>query len=714
MGQQPSPVQLGSQLAGQANQKYGTKESINTNLVIPLTSDTPMQTLDGSKSFSARLVCSGQSEILRVFIQPGGTGDLQSVIISQDLNFDGNFDYSYQLPVRVSGICTNGFISCDAGTWTNCRSYKWVSNAEGKVSAAETIITNLGGCYCINSSCGSNLVWNNLGIVLKTLGGGIVSALQTGNMRYVVSDIKIDGSLAKYYGQDTRNCSSIGGDVNEYRNYYQNPSALTGAVETTVSAQRSDPNSLYNLMFNVYQKMPSDDIKNCSIINSYIVKLNNNGDCVTEEYHQDTCSALREDPECKLRDEKIDGVTIFNNFVATGLRPIGECRTLEQVYNASCSYSCPAGVALPCTGDPPTCSDGNSTYNCQAIQPITSYGGSLTFRPICNIPYQYNGIDYYYEAIVKVIGQGNRLLFSYCDGSGIFGQIEYLPGIEVWGQAFLKWDGNNITSTGPGIDETGKQYTSALVFSPNLAFPVIGGKIYFKGISVNANGNCPADLMTVTVSNNSNWDFSGCVVCTGYGCGYGSGSATFIPNVCPLPGGSECRGNPSYCDKLCVARVCPTFWKSERTYVCKNTNPDFNNITERVKSIKRSSSLSGGNLYYRDYIDGSYIDKNISLMNSYIPSSSSTCVMACKTKKVFQNTEANIVTTRANYQSDISSYEYGYKTCVDNVCPLEEGETIVKNCQCISDFSEALLIMQTLRLGGSDTICSSGQMRSLR
>ncbi len=76
-------------------------------------------------------------------------------------------------------------------------------------------------------------------------------------------------------------------------------------------------------------------------------------------------------------------------------------------------------------------------------------------------------------------------------------------------------------------------------------------------------------------------------------------------------------------------------------------------------------------------------------------------------------TETNVTTTKAGFHTNSQSYEFYYKACEGSVCPLVEGEDLVKDCQCINEFADASVIMQTLRLGGRDFICSSGTKSAL-
>ncbi|MFH1672353.1 MAG: conjugal transfer protein TraN [Pseudomonadota bacterium] len=54
----------------------------------------------------------------------------------------------------------------------------------------------------------------------------------------------------------------------------------------------------------------------------------------------------------------------------------------------------------------------------------------------------------------------------------------------------------------------------------------------------------------------------------------------------------------------------------------------------------------------------------------------------------------------------MSSYVDLYRKCEKNVCPVEDGETIVENCACLNDFPEAASLMQTLDNAAEDLTCN--------
>jgi len=237
---------------------YGSQEGSNTNISIPMTNTgTQLRSVDGNTSFSANLTSPSSAAFLHVMIQPSGTGDLQQVMISQDLDMDGNMDYTYTVPRPVSGLCANGYYSCSPGSWTGCSTYRWVSDASGRVSDTSTSVVDLGGCYCINSSCGSQLPWNNTDIILKDIGGGIVAAVQSANIGFTVTNVSLGTVTIDYYGRMTGNAATQNAAQTQTlpspitsQNYYLNVGNMSNDLTNITIAQSSDPTSLYYMMMN--------------------------------------------------------------------------------------------------------------------------------------------------------------------------------------------------------------------------------------------------------------------------------------------------------------------------------------------------------------------------------------------------------------------------------------------------------------------------------
>jgi len=693
-------AEAGSSLGFEALAKFGTIYGFNEYIIKPLMSgSTPMSTLDNSQQFNASLLCPNSQVLAQMLIQPGSTGDLNTLIISQDLNFDGSLDYTYSAPMPVSGICSNGIISCDPGTWFNCRAYRWTADEDSQVFLEETMNTNLGGCYCINTSCGSNLALSNVELVLKTLGGGATSAVRKVNTRYVVSGMDVEGMMATYYGQNAGQCQtvSIGGATN-YESFFYNPATMESAANAEIASQSADPDSLYNIMDGILTNR-SADIVPCTINRSSIMTWDSEGNCVVQDSIIDGCALVAEDPECTLKEEMIDGVTTVHNFMFTGLSPMESCIELTNTASASCNYGCPSEPDKPCfdsgAGVPLCTLSSGATETCTLITPIVAGGGGGS-----------QGCGAYVAGQTLHVGCGAYLTFA--------------EGIEVWGGGSVN-AGAGLCFYGsgyaPGVDPaTGRAYDSYIDIRSNPWYPQVG-LIYFKGAVVSGSNSFFSSAYAGAVSIYVHGNYQGWDMATAANCCGGAEQNYIQFYHCPLPGGSACMGIPPYCSKTCSDIVCREWWHKERTYVCSNTAYDFSDIRNRADSIKSTTTDNTTSFYYRDYRkqdDGTwaYEDNLYDTSGVYRPTVSN-CTAACKTITPKEGTDTTMVDVRTDFLVNPSMYDVHYRNCTAASCPLSVGEVILKDCQCIEEFMEAAIIMQILHMAGKDFICSSGTKQSM-
>ena len=83
----------------------------------------------------------------------------------------------------------------------------------------------------------------------------------------------------------------------------------------------------------------------------------------------------------------------------------------------------------------------------------------------------------------------------------------------------------------------------------------------------------------------------------------------------------------------------------------------------------------------------------------------------CKTRAPKANADAAPDGVVGARQTNPTGFDTFYHVCrADNVCPAGPGETIVSPCGCLDDFPEAVVMMQTVRLGGADMVCT-GEVR---
>ncbi|MDF1556162.1 MAG: hypothetical protein P1P84_24035 [Deferrisomatales bacterium] len=235
---------------GQVHSAFGQKEALRQSATLPLTSTgTPMETLDRGTSFTTQLSAPTSEAYLTVLAQPAGTGDLQGVQLSQDTDWDGAADFTFTVPFWVSGVCANGVIGCQPGTWSSCRFHEWVADASGRVGLREGSASSLGGCYCVNNDCGSNLVWTNLALVLKDLGGGAVGAAQAARPDFSVSEVRVEPPTITYYGQQVGSAAPGPATAVTQQRYYRDAPALEADAQAEFLTQSGDPESLYTLTY---------------------------------------------------------------------------------------------------------------------------------------------------------------------------------------------------------------------------------------------------------------------------------------------------------------------------------------------------------------------------------------------------------------------------------------------------------------------------------
>ncbi len=355
--------------------EIGSPDQINNRLANPLTSDgaglstfgpvtvPPVSpgicpdgyNYDGSvpvcrkQSFNAQIRGAPSSEnFLEVTIGAGPTHDLTSLVIQQDLDFDGVFDATYISPWIASGVCANGIISCNAGTWDNCSYFTWTANISEISLTSVPQISNLAGCYCINTSCGSDLVPTNMEQILKDLGAGIMGTLQDTDPHLTVTKVENTAPFIKFYGQRSSSAGSsysseglflyYGGTTTPEHYYNPTGSPLVGDGANEASVQAADKNSLYSLLLGTRdQIVDTQEIRSCVKTRNITIDDSDTPQLNT----MDTCTVL-DITDCSIYKETIcdyknkDCVDTIENFDPTGYMLFN-----SQVYMTS-----------PVTGDP--------------------------------------------------------------------------------------------------------------------------------------------------------------------------------------------------------------------------------------------------------------------------------------------------------------------------------------------------------------------------
>ncbi|MCI4435628.1 MAG: hypothetical protein JHC33_02285 [Ignisphaera sp.] len=263
---------------GAADQTKGVLTSGQRDkLYAPLTTDTQMTTLDGSKSGKVNLRCEGANPFTLdfYFIPVGGNNyrlvikkddgsvvlDTNNVTYNESLNVNssGFLAGSSSTGIAISGVCENGLVYCQNGIWdeNHCFYFKYVADSNGNLSLIQVALkkdssNTLGQCSCTSESCG----WSNI-VPYTYVVGGVSRALMSANPKYQMSSGSWDSTQFKYtyYGMDTSNCTSASknavapGDDNLSRFY--SPNGRTdidrGTVDSVISRQSQNNNSPYSI-----------------------------------------------------------------------------------------------------------------------------------------------------------------------------------------------------------------------------------------------------------------------------------------------------------------------------------------------------------------------------------------------------------------------------------------------------------------------------------
>lgn len=610
--------------------KTSDSDAIQQNYLTPGLAGQPISTVDNSQTFNPNIACQKTATLLDLMVQPGSTGDIGTLRISRDKDLDGAVDQTLTLPVPVSGICANGVVSCQPGTWNQCNSFKWDVAASGDLKLTQVDLTDLAGCYCINNSCGSNLVWGNMASVLKDLGGGVIGALTTSDPRIGVALAVIDGPVIRY----------------------------TGAQTTACSASPSLPQTAYRASPATIQ-----------------------GDAASAAATNSVFQALKGSPAGVGKAEQIRACTLtrevsFNSVKAEDV--------ISHLGGAYATYA-PSPEQL--------------TFQMGSPRDDSLRGGS------CRI------FDFNMRLRVDDPDRLTQFLLSYyffddwlqlrVDGELVFSN----PG---------SWTGSGLP---PARCERGRTW---------YAYPNLDLKPWLtKGeheislrVAVGGEGEVFAQFDAL-LDMSCNPTERIVDLCAGYAADANcqlhdesvDGVETFRNGVgtglTPLP---QRRLFESGACSLSLTRP---WFQRQRRYRCmidtgSMPEPDLSRgayiidhstetmLADRVKAADGSHSSSTRPFALPD--------------RGSVPA----CEAICKTRAPTRNTAAAVDGVVGDKQNAPTGWDTFYHACKTDssgdVCPVGPGEEIVSACGCLDDFPEAVVMMQTVRLGGADMVCT-GEVR---
>lgn len=711
----------------QENTSFG-KSRMN-QMLSPLTGGGELRTLDGQTAFAVSgIACPGAQDYLRASVVPSTTtGDIQ-LIIRQDTNFDGTQNYFWQAPHQISGVCANGYISCNPGTWQNCTAYQWHIGSDNRVASTVAASDDLYGCFCFNASCGTNLAWMNLNNILTQVGTGISTALQGYNPHLVITGAQIQNTNEiVYQAQDAANCSDVSGSSGAQ--YFSKVSAHD--LETAGSAAYINPGS--DTIGTIVQASATDmnvESRQCKIIRTINIDHDttvwqNNRQCpepsIVDSWtagalqHQcDTSRYLNTDLtfsqtdmsyggpvgfEIRLNGDDVEIRELASSITGPWRSLMNSTHYIEQgsshgKVGGTCTSGCtrrlrygfetqPGKIRLRARCQRIDCGDGTGEW-IDFSQPGPQASNILTLhietRPcICM---EWNSTEGYCSQ-----WESHNCYWDYESGEHLID--DYYP-VPHWSLE-LNEDGTHLrmvhhsrNSTGPWID-----------------------------ITVGCRVNCKKDVFSESVSNTCT-HLSGDPACqlraetvdtVNTISNFNPTQISAIPSSKVFAGG---LGNYAYTRP---------YWEVSREYHCIVDGDDefeFDAALQRYISVTDSVDLdSSGKATFSDRritSSGFSVDSYALQLGNFGEIEPE---YYCKTRRWIEEPKASVQTNETIIREDIGTWKYGYYICESpetghHVCPAAADEEIVQDCTIADDFAEAAAAMETLDAVRADMICSDG------
>jgi len=636
-----------------------SSQVIKQRYVNPLLSNTPMYTIDSSTSFNAQILCPSATEFMTILAQPLSTGDI-NVIVFLDKNRDGRMDSQFNFN-GVSGICANGFIRCDPGKWQACKFYKFFYNGNSLIER-EVSFEELGGCFCINNSCGSGLFWRNTHYVLSVLGGAIVQEFQRIDPSFTVSSSVLEGTTLKFYAQSLSNCFTVGGSsqVKSLSDYMENPYTMQGDVSLLYMSESQNPKSV---VYSVVQAARA----------------------MNEVSEERTCAIRR-----VIGTRRYDLSELFS-----GARDCGGSIPGPYVCGETCIY-----------------------FSFGVYQEY--HGGGEAYIDFEMTPDFYERIDSI-KAFWRTDTRGPYPCFD-DDGYMRFYLNNTYAGGKSYGDSEAKC---NCCSSAPQHWVTLSKSLIIPPPSPNsssmnVLHVVAGGMGGGEGVQAGCrpirvyfylNGSFKGCYITNDYVEDTCSSLDNDPQCVLW--------EEKVDNVVTVQGGAKTGLYPLVkCETFCDKVICGTNWLVERKYKCKNRGIDLSDAERRLEKVY-STSIFDSTTGKIDFTD---IRKNEGTWNIY-PSQeleisalfyrdTVECEHVCKVEVLEVGKDVRLDMSLKVEPKKIFVYRPCQEEAGRYVCPLSSGEKLVTDCTCYSFFTEATTALQAMRLAGSDFICSTGVEKS--
>ena len=667
--------------------------------------------------------CTNTSNFLSVEYSITSTGDINAVI-QMNTNNGSGYNYSYSIPVLISGVCSNGIISCPAGEWygngITCNNYAITYSPSAgfslsplgsaimgvpqttqvnvplngtQVSTVTSTQTSggLANCIDINDATGSTPASETeVQQVLTDLGGQVSSAVQNGSSDIIggVTQNTANSPYSQIYSGGTCSSSNYNSPSNLEGLYNQGGSSLNSEVSSSeVSTANSNTESALGL-----SSTPS----------SMLTTVQNNsfggmsgGNCNIENH-----VSFGQNTTYTTNAVFNSGSPVSNSTAGVGAGGSAACA------NGSCWGSTPNTIVLGTNNPQSTCSPqelpGGITLNGSTMTGSGACSGTITLasatgiNPGGQITCNLGDDGCNAGGTLYFSGGGNTLNISGSDSGTITVQpfYQYYP---VYSQPVNTCstyiNNSNCSLVSEQVcDNTGSNCVATLSNSNPVGAPPDFVWTYGQ-----TDDNQPVSTITWTINMNGtsvNVTPSETVDTINFGTLATTSSTAGGGNDFPYINETwECSGNPPY---------------------------NFTAMNKQQTAVMGSASMNSTNTAFSYTGVNGNQHNNISINNTVNNATQQECVVEQTTTNTSVSSSVQATTTVQNTPTADTTANTETLNCANTGtinnptwnCPVPAGYTIQTDCTDASDINNnslapALVELSVLDKAGSSLICSA-------
>ena len=662
--------------------------------------------------------CTNTSNFLSAEYSITSTGDIDAVI-QMNTNNGSGYNYSYPIPVLISGVCSNGIISCPAGEWygngVTCNNYAiHYSPSTGfslsplgsaimgtpqttqvnvplngtQVSTVTSTQTSggLANCIDINDATGSTPASETeVQQVLTDLGGQVSSAVQKGSSDIIggVTQNTANSPYSQTYSGGTCSSSDYNSPNNLEGLYNEGGSSLNNEVSSSeVSTANSNTQSALGLTSTPNQMLIN--VQNTSFGNT-----NSGGLCQIQNQVSFQSSSTYTNAVF------VSSSPVYSNAVGIGMGGGQSC------VNGSCWSSAPNTIILSTNNPQSTCSPEELPGG------ITISGDTMTGSGACSGTVTLNSSS--------GINAGGVITCNLSDdGCNAGGTLTFTGG----GSSLIISGSNSATASISEVYSYYPQYTQP----ENTCGSTKGCTLESEQVCDQNDKNCQY-TMEHGSSTGVDPDFTWTKSQTDQNLNPPSPSITWTVSM----DGSSVQVTPSEtvdttgAGNLATSSNNSLYPTVNEIWNCQTNSPfNFSKMNQQETAVTGSASMNSNNTAFSyTGVNGNYYN-NIAINNTVNNATQEECVVQETTTNASVSSSVQATTATQNTPSSNTTTNTETLNCTNTgtvnnpswSCPVPSGYTVQTNCTDAStinnnNFAPAMVELQVLDKAGSSLICSA-------